>query len=79
MVAGRDLALTEKVLQFWIVERCGSGFLCLKLDALRSFVPHRERRVAELSHSRMLERPSPFYPSESMPKSGIRPCHSDHR
>ena len=46
MVAGRDLALTEKVLQFWIVERCGSGFLCLKLDALRSFVPHRERRVA---------------------------------
>ena len=53
MVAGRDLALTEKVLQFWIVERCGSGFLCLKLDALRSFVPHRERRVA---HSTNRER-----------------------
>jgi hypothetical protein len=33
-MAGRDLALAEKVLQFWIIERCGSGFLCLKLDAL---------------------------------------------
>ena len=43
-MAGMDLALAEKVLQFWIVERCGSGFLCLKLDALGSFVRHSERK-----------------------------------
>ena len=34
MVVDRDLALAEKVLHFWSFERCGSGFLCLKLDAL---------------------------------------------